>query len=121
MHPNDINVELKNIHKEELEKKVKCAPYPVRVSLVNKKLDAGNYNIPFEASNLPIPREVIEALHNAVLGSRVQLLLDGHRADVVSADFSPDGMRLAVASKDQTIRVWQLSDLRSSWVGDYDG
>ena len=30
--------------------------------------------------------------------------------------FSPDGMRLAVADKDRTIRVWELSGIKSIWA-----
>jgi WD40 repeat protein len=38
--------------------------------------------------------------------------LRGHSGDVVSVDFSPDGQRLATASKDGTVRLWNVGPAR---------
>jgi WD40 repeat protein/energy-coupling factor transporter ATP-binding protein EcfA2 len=40
--------------------------------------------------------------------------LVGHKGDVVSAIFSPDGLRVATASRDGTARVWNLSRDRTT-------
>ena len=50
--------------------------------------------------------EAEDALHKAVLASRVQLTLRGHDAEVWTVAYSPDGMRLATASQDGTAKVW---------------
>lgn len=39
-------------------------------------------------------------------GSEQQLMLKGHRSDVVTEEFSPDGRRLATGSTEGTICVW---------------
>ena len=51
-------------------------------------------------------REAEEALHQAVLTSRLQLTLSGHSDDLQGVTFSPDGKRLATASFDSTAKVW---------------
>jgi WD40 repeat protein/energy-coupling factor transporter ATP-binding protein EcfA2 len=47
-----------------------------------------------------------DALHHALLMSRVELTLHGHSGPVYSISFSADGKRLATASADQTAKVW---------------
>jgi len=58
------------------------------------------------AGGKPVLREAEEALHQAVQTSRVQLTLRGHTATVVGIAFSPDGRRIATASRDTTAKVW---------------
>jgi WD40 repeat protein len=44
--------------------------------------------------------------------------LEGHTEPVTDVVWSPDGTRLASASKDSTVRVWQLSEVQDSAQGD---
>jgi WD40 repeat protein/transcriptional regulator with XRE-family HTH domain len=53
-----------------------------------------------------ITKEAEEALHRALVTSRVRVTLRGHTAEVWSVAFSPDAMRLATASQDKTAKVW---------------
>ncbi|MCL4298629.1 MAG: protein kinase [Anaerolineae bacterium] len=53
--------------------------------------------------------EAENALHQAVLASRVLLTLTGHTDDLRGIDFSPDGTRLATASWDGTAKVWDAA------------
>ncbi len=53
--------------------------------------------------------EAEDALHKAVMTSRVQLTLKGHEAEVWTVAFSPDGARLATASQDGTAKVWDAT------------
>ncbi len=41
------------------------------------------------------------------------LVLRGHRDEVWSVAFSPDGMRLASASLDQSVKVWDAATART--------
>jgi WD40 repeat protein len=50
--------------------------------------------------------EVEEALHRAVLASRVRLTLCCHMDSLVTASYSPDGGRIATASQDGTAKIW---------------
>ncbi|MGV9642905.1 nSTAND1 domain-containing NTPase [Streptomyces sp. NPDC003514] len=47
-----------------------------------------------------------QALHTAFNASRLRAVLRGHGEDVNAVAWSPDGARLATASDDGTIRVW---------------
>ncbi|MFB8792572.1 MAG: hypothetical protein U7123_27935 [Potamolinea sp.] len=49
---------------------------------------------------------VITALQQAVYGVRERNRLEGHTDWVSSVSFSPDGQRIASASKDSTIKLW---------------
>nr|WP_245883040.1 WD40 repeat domain-containing protein [Streptomyces hyaluromycini] len=40
------------------------------------------------------------------------MLLVGHNASVLTVDFNSDGSRLASASADWTVRLWDVSGLR---------
>ena len=50
--------------------------------------------------------EAEEALHQAVLTSRVRLTLRGHEAGLTNVAISPDGKRIATSSFDGTAKIW---------------
>jgi WD40 repeat protein/DNA-binding SARP family transcriptional activator/ABC-type Fe3+/spermidine/putrescine transport system ATPase subunit len=56
-----------------------------------------------------VASEAEEALHRAVLASRMRLTLTGHTADVNNVAFSPDGNRIATVSLDGTAKIWDAS------------
>ncbi|PSN19352.1 hypothetical protein C7271_07785, partial [filamentous cyanobacterium CCP5] len=54
------------------------------------------------------------ALHSATLELREMNRLSGHAGDVFDVAFSPDGRTIASVSEDQTLRVWEVHNSRSS-------
>ena len=53
--------------------------------------------------------EAENALHKALVTSRVRLTLKGHSAGVTNIAISPDGRRLATASMDGTAKIWDAA------------
>lgn len=47
-----------------------------------------------------------DALHRAIISSRLQRTLRGHSGAVKSVAFSQDGTRVATASADKTVKIW---------------
>jgi WD40 repeat protein len=66
-------------------------------------MQAVNATLRFGEPPLPAAEE---ALHEAILSSRVSTTLRGHSDNVRGVAFSPDGKRLATASNDKTAKVW---------------
>ena len=58
--------------------------------------------------------EVSSVVIRDATSGRVLHTLIGHTADVVCAAFSPDGRRLATASFDRTIKLWDMATGRTS-------
>jgi WD40 repeat protein len=56
-----------------------------------------------------VPPETHDALNRAVQESRIRFLLTGHSDVVHSVAYSPDGKRLASASMDGTVKVWDVN------------
>lgn len=54
----------------------------------------------------PVLLEAEEALHRAVMASRVQLTLRGHTDAVLDVAYSPDGKHLITGSSDKTAKIW---------------
>ncbi len=53
--------------------------------------------------------EVEEALHRSIVASPLRMTLTGHGTRVLSADYSPDGKRLATIGDDGTTIVWDAT------------
>ena len=64
----------------------------------------------------PPTMEAIEALTQATQTSRVRLTLSGHDDSLEQVAYGPDGARLATASRDKTVRIWEPASGRSALI-----
>ena len=55
-----------------------------------------------------------KAAANKSVEGRGTLTLKGHSSGVTSVSFSPDGKRIVSGSKDNTLKVWDISSLDTS-------
>jgi WD40 repeat protein len=53
------------------------------------------------------PSHALELLH--LTGPRPHMLLEGHEDTIATCRFSPDGLYLASASHDETLRIWEVA------------
>jgi WD40 repeat protein/DNA-binding SARP family transcriptional activator len=65
-------------------------------------------NETYATDQLVLP-EAESALHQAVLASHVRFTISAHADQVWGIAYSPDGKRLATASQDGTVKVWDVS------------
>ena len=61
------------------------------------------------ALNQAYSQEAENVLHEAVLASRLRLILRGHEGPVEDLTYSPDGKMIATASDDKTARLWDTA------------
>src|SRR5262249_8623799 len=57
----------------------------------------------------PIVPEALSVAYRAAATDRTVGILVGHGADVTSAGFSPDGLRIVTAAADKTARIWDAN------------
>jgi hypothetical protein len=81
--------------------------YIAEIGRVDAQLQAGNYGVAHEAlerTALDLRGWEYHYLRNRTNGT--PLTLRGHTGEVLDVSYSPDGSRIASASSDRTIKVW---------------
>jgi hypothetical protein len=99
--------------------------YDANMNLANRAWDEANVGRVVDLLDLHRPQSGQSDLRNFEwyyldrLCHRDLLTLRGHTAGVLSVGFSPDGKRLASASVDQTVKVWDATTGQEtlSWKG----
>jgi WD40 repeat protein/DNA-binding SARP family transcriptional activator len=62
-----------------------------------------------QSAGLPVPREALEALHQSLQTSRLEMIIDAHPGGVRELDFSPDGQTIVSVGKDRILKVWDAA------------
>jgi WD40 repeat protein len=77
-----------------------------------KRLLTGHFNRAFHVAFSPDNRHLAASVDNKVivwdLRTDQQMVIPGHEADVFRVVYSPDGTRLATASADGTVGIWDV-------------
>jgi len=94
----------------ESEKQIATSRELASASVSNLNVDPErSILLALQAEKLADTWDAENALHRAILMSRVQLVFRGHTAEVWSVAYSPDGTRIATASQDNTAKVWDAT------------
>ncbi|MEM7113490.1 MAG: hypothetical protein AAF614_13720 [Chloroflexota bacterium] len=85
-------------------------------AIANDQLDSDpqlGLLLAIEAVNLTqagaVPAEAEETLYRALQASQLEVILSGHTDAITAVSFSPDGTRLATASLDQQVKIWDTA------------
>jgi WD40 repeat protein len=77
-------------------------------SLVIESDESNNQS--FQALDLPTPAAECSIIPTPeIIPEEAKIILEGHTAEVLSVEFSPDGSTIASGSVDDTLRLWSVS------------
>lgn len=101
--------------REQAEKQSNLAVARELAAIANDQIDSDpqlGLLLAIEAVNLTaiesgeVPAEAEETLYRALQASQLERIYSGHTDVLTAVSFSPDGTRLATASRDHSVKIW---------------